>query len=91
MAALKGNAAGVTRSLKRAGKVAENTVRAMFVDNDWDPLAESTLKRRPVLARDEEGKPVKYGKSREERGATNPLVDSSQLRKAVTHEVRKGR
>ena len=91
MAALKGNAAGVTRSLERAGQVAENSVRAMFVDNDWEPLAESTLKRRPVLARDDEGKPIKYGKSREERGATNPLIDSAQLRKAVTHVVRKGK
>ncbi|MGE4191792.1 MAG: hypothetical protein AB7E51_00235 [Pseudodesulfovibrio sp.] len=89
-AALNGNAAGVNSSLERAGIVAENTVRAMFADNDWEPLAESTLNRRPVLARDDEGKPIKYGKSRQERGATNPLVDSSQLRKAVTHVVRKG-
>lgn len=89
-AALKGNAAGVNSSLERAGIVAANSVRAMFADNDWEPLAESTLNRRPVLARDDEGKPIKHGKSRQERGATNPLIDSAQLRKAVTHVVQRG-
>ena len=91
LAAIKGNAAGVNQGLERAGQVAENAVRAMFVDNDWEPLSESTLNRRPVLARDDEGKPVKYGKSRAQRGATNPLIDSAQMRKAVTHLMRKGK
>ncbi|MDD3310956.1 hypothetical protein [Pseudodesulfovibrio sp.] len=90
-AALEGSSTGVKHSLEKAGLVAQNSVRAHFVDNDWEPLAESTLNRHPVTARDDEGKPTKHGKSRQERGAINPLIDSSQLRKAVTYLVRKGR
>lgn len=90
-AALAGNVSGVLNSLERAGIIAQNSVRAQFTDNDWAALAESTLNRRPVIQRDDEGKPTKYGKSRQERGAVNPLIDSSQLRKSVTYVVKKGR
>lgn len=90
-AALEGNSAGVKSCLEKAGLIAQNSVRAQFVDNDWAPLAESTLNRRPVTARDGDGKPTKHGKSRQERGAINPLLDKGELRKAVTYVVRKGR
>lgn len=89
-AALDGDVAGVNRAQKKAGLIAQNSVRAQFVDNDWEPLAESTLNRKPITERDEEGKPIKHGKSRAERGAVNPLIDSSQLRKSVTYVVKKG-
>lgn len=91
-AALKGNTAGVLKALERAGIIAQNSVRAQFVDNDWQALSETTLNRRPVTARDDDGKPVKYGKSRQERGAVNPLIDKGELRKSITYVVeRKGR
>tara|TARA_Y100001954_G_scaffold167695_1_gene178039 strand:+ start:18386 stop:18925 length:540 start_codon:yes stop_codon:yes gene_type:complete len=90
-AALEGKVSGVNSSLERAGIIAQNSVRAQFVDNDWAELDEKTLKRRPVIQRDDEGKPTKHGKSRQERGAVNPLLDSGQLRKAVTYVVKKGK
>jgi hypothetical protein len=44
-----------------------------------------------VTERDEDGKPKKHGKSRAERGATNPLIDTGQLRKSITYVVKKGK
>lgn len=90
-AALAANSNGVKQAYEKAGLLAQNAVRAQFVDNDWPPLAESTLDRHPVTERDDAGKPSKHGKSRRERGAINPLLDSGQLRKSVTYVVRKGR
>lgn len=90
-AALDGDAAAVSKRLERAGIIGQNSVRAQFVDNDWEPLSEATLNRRPVTQRDEDGKAVKHGKSRQERGATNPLIDTSQLRKAITYVVERRR
>lgn len=91
-AALEGNSAGVLKALERSGIIAQNSVRAQFVDNDWEALADTTLNRRPVIARDDEGKPAKHGKSRQERGAVNPLLDRGELRKSITYVVeRKGK
>lgn len=90
-AALEGNVAGVNAALEKAGLIAQNSVRAQFVDNDWPALDDKTLDRRPVTQRDEDGKPVKHGKSRRERGAVNPLQDTLQLRKSVTYVVKKGK
>jgi hypothetical protein len=87
--ALDGDAGGVTAALNRAGIVAQNSVRARFVDNDWPPLSEASLNKRPPAQRDESGRVLKRGKSRRERGALNPLIDTSQLRKSVTYVLRK--
>jgi len=88
-AALAGNAAGVNKALERAGIVGQNSVRAQFVDNDWDPLSEATLNKRPPVERNDKGKALKRGKSRQERGAVNPLIDTAQLRKSITYVVEK--
>lgn len=87
--ALDGNAGGVSRALDKAGLIAQNSVRARFVDNDWPALAESTLGKRPAAERDKSGKVRRRKKSRRERGAVNPLIDTGQMRKAVTYVVRK--
>lgn len=87
--ALEGNAQGVAKALDAAGKVAMNSVRAQFVENEWPELAESTLKKRPKAQRDDNGKIIRRGKSREEKGRTNPLVDTRQLQKAITYVVEK--
>ncbi|WP_285908121.1 hypothetical protein, partial [Pseudodesulfovibrio pelocollis] len=81
-AALGGQVAGVDAALNRAGIIAMNSVKAQFVDNDWEPLADATLDKRPPAQRDENGQIVRKGKSRRERGKLNPLIDTSQLRKA---------
>jgi hypothetical protein len=87
--ALEGNAQGVAKALERAGIVAMNSVHARFVENDWPELAEGTLKKRPKAQRDDDGKIIRRGKSREEKGKTNPLIDTQQLRKSVTYVVEK--
>ncbi|MGE4504040.1 MAG: hypothetical protein AB7D51_01735 [Desulfovibrionaceae bacterium] len=87
--ALEGKAQGVAKALDAAGKVATNSVRAQFVENDWPELAEGTLKKRPKAQRDESGKIIRRGKSREEKGRTNPLLDTNQLRDSITYVVEK--
>lgn len=87
--ALEGKLAGVLACLNRAGILAQNSVRARFVDNDWPALADATLDKRPPADRDEDGKITRRRKSRRERGALNPLIDTSQMRKSVTYLVRR--
>ncbi|CAB3952709.1 hypothetical protein [Achromobacter piechaudii] len=72
-AALDGNAAGVERSLVRAGLRAQNSVRAKIQDGPFDPLAPRTLADRK-----------KRGRTGEK-----PLLDTGQLRNSVTFVVRK--
>jgi hypothetical protein len=62
------------------------------VSNEWPPLADSTLDARKKIGErtGKSGRTVAtYGKSRRERGAVNPLIDTGQLRKAYTYVVRK--
>lgn len=98
--ALKGNLAGVESNLNKAGLVAVNSVRGMFVDNDWPELAPATLAARE---RAEKGPMMKAGKNgilkqtrpRRQKGEvatpkrSNPLIFTGQLRKAVTFVVRR--
>lgn len=88
-AALDGDMKGLMAALNKAGIIGQNSVRAMFVDNEWQPLAESTLSRRLNIVRDESGKILKRGKTRRETGAVNPLILTGQLRKAISFIVRK--
>ena len=81
--------------LNKIGLLGQNAVRARFVNNDWPPLAESTLDYQAlqkdedgVVLTDKKGK-AKRKKSRRERERVNPLIDTGQLRKAHTYVVRK--
>ncbi|SBV95531.1 conserved hypothetical protein [uncultured delta proteobacterium] len=90
--ALEGNEGAVDTGLNKIGLLGQNAVRARFVSNDWAPLADSTLDRRKKVSETvtAKGKTVKkMGKSRRERGAINPLIDTSGLRKAYTYVIRK--
>lgn len=90
--ALDGNAAAVDTALNKIGILGQNAVRARFVNNDWQPLSDKTLDRRKKISEtvNSKGKTVKkMGKSRRERGAINPLIDTSELRKKYTYVVRK--
>lgn len=91
LAALDGNDGGVRAAYEKAGLIAQNSVRAQFVDGDLAPLAESTLDKRPKATRDEKGRITKRPKSRRESGAVNPLILTGQLRKSVSYVVRKRR
>ena len=87
----KGN---VDATLNKVGLLGQNSVRAQFVNNDWEPLKDATLDYA-ALKKDDEGNALtdkkgnkKRKKSRGERGRTNPLIDTGQLRKAHTYVLR---
>lgn len=90
--ALEGNIGAVDSGLNRIGILGQNAVRARFLNNDWPPLADTTLDRRTKISEtvNAKGETVKkYGKSRRERGAVNPRIDTNQNRKAYTYVIRK--
>lgn len=93
--AMKGNEKAVEKALINIGQMGEASVRAMFQDNDWPPLAEATLDYQP-LRKDDQGNVLvnkkgiaRRGKSRRERGKPNPLLDTAQLMKSHTFVIRK--
>ncbi len=93
--ALAGNGNAVNAAFKKIGLLGQNAVRAKFQDNDWPPLADSTLDSKPLL-KDDQGKAIldkkgraKHGKSRREEGKVNPLLDTAQLMKSHTYVIRK--
>lgn len=90
--ALEGNIAAVETGLNKIGILGQNAVRARFLNNDWEPLADTTLDRRKKISEtvNAKGETVKkFGKSRRERGAVNPRIDTNQNRKAYTYVIRK--
>lgn len=90
--ALEGNKAAVEAGLNKIGLLGQNAVRARFSNNDWPPLADATLDRRKKISEsvNKKGETIKkFGKSRRERGAINPLQDTRQLLKAHTYVIRK--
>lgn len=89
--ALEGNIAAVETGLNKIGILGQNAVRARFLNNDWEPLADTTLDRRKKISEtvNAKGETVKkFGKSRRERGAVNPRIDTNQNRKAYTYVIR---
>ena len=92
--ALEGDTPAVRAGLEKAGLAGQNAVRSMFADNDWPPLAKSTLNAKPLkkdetgaVMLDDKGRPLRE-KSRAEKGRTNPLMDTGQLRNAHTYVIR---
>lgn len=93
--ALEDNTAAVEAALNKIGILGQNAVRARFANNDWPPLADSTLDYQP-LQKDADGNALvtkkgeaKRKKSRRERERINPLINTGQLRKAYTYVIRK--
>lgn len=84
--ALRGNAGGVTTAFNKIGLLAVNSIRAKFVDNDWAPLADSTLAQRGRIGGKMPKK--KRGEAREMPRRPNPLIVTGQLRKAITYVIR---
>lgn len=92
--ALHGDASAVQAGLKKAGLLGQNAVRATFTDNDWPPLAKSTLNAKPLkkddtgaVILDKKGQPLRE-KSRAQKGRMDPLMDTRQLQKAHTYVIR---
>ena len=73
LSALEGKTALVERDFDRAGFVAANAVKAKITEGPFTPLSPKTLQKRRAKGRTGE----------------RPLIDTGQLRRAVTHVVRK--
>lgn len=71
--ALDGRQADVDSTLTSVGITAENAVKAKITDGPFVPLSPRTLAKRRARGRTGE----------------KPLIDTGQLRRAVTHVVRK--
>jgi hypothetical protein len=72
-AALAGRNADVEGTLTSVGLTAENAVKTKITDGPFAPLSPKTLAKRRARGRTGE----------------KPLIDTGQLRRAVTHVVRK--
>jgi phage gpG-like protein len=72
-AALEGNAISMNRYLNAAGLVGADAVKRKITTGPFVPLAESTLAAR----------------RRRGRTGTKPLLDTGQLRAAITYVIRK--
>ena len=93
--ALESNENAVNTALNKIGQLGQNAVRARFVNNNWKPLADSTLDYHPIVksesgeaVRDKKGNPLRQ-KSRREKGRVNPRMDTGQNRKAYTYVIRR--
>jgi hypothetical protein len=84
--ALRGNTGGVITAFNKIGLLAVNSIRAKFVDNDWAPLADSTLAARGRIGGKMPKK--KRGQAREMPRRPNPLIVTGQLRKAISYVIR---
>lgn len=73
LSALEGKTTMIERDFDRAGFVAANAVKAKITDGPFTPLSAKTLQKRRAKGRTGE----------------RPLIDTGQLRRAVTHVVRK--
>lgn len=72
-AALDGKPDAVDRGFHRVGLIGQNAVRAKITDGPFTPLAEATLAARRARG----------------RTGTKPLIDTGQLRNALTYVIRK--
>lgn len=93
--ALEGNEGAVNTALNKIGLLGQNAARARFVNNNWKPLADSTLDYHPLVKsesgetlRDKKGNPLRK-KSRREKERVNPRMDTGQNRKAYTYVIRR--
>lgn len=73
IAAMNGNQAGVTAALNGAGLVAVNAVKAKVVNGPFVPLSPKTIEAR-----------IRKG-----RNGDKPLLDTTQMFKAITFILRK--
>jgi hypothetical protein len=92
-----GKTPDMATALNSIGLLGQNAVRAMFVDNDWQPLADKTLEYKPLRKNgegqvmvDKQGNKLR-GKSRADKKRPNPLLDTGQLRRAHTYVIKKRR
>ena len=79
--ALRGDTGGAMQALELTGMAGQTAAQEWFTNpaNGWPPLKESTLQSS---SKSHKGK-------RGDRGSPRPLIDSGNLRKAITYVVRR--
>lgn len=82
--ALKADKAGTSRALHAAGTVAMNAVRNKINTGPFAALKQSTIN-----ARQRRSKGSSYRRKASTAGDVHPLIDTGQLRDAITYVVRK--
>lgn len=98
---MRGDAKSADKYLNDAGIIASNSVKRMFWENEWQPLSPYTVRNRHrnrgTKMRDSERKYLELiadGMSPADAQAAagiQPLVDTAQLRNAVTYVLRKAK
>jgi hypothetical protein len=90
-AALDGAAGRVDKALHAAGLAAQNAVRARLTDGPFAPLADATLRARARRGRKGAAEALKRRAQGEtpNNAQAKPLIDTGQLRQAVTYVIRK--
>jgi hypothetical protein len=98
---LRGDTKSADKYLNDAGIIASNSVKKVFWSNNWEPLKPSTVanrhRQRGTKMREAERHYLELigeGMSPADAQATagiQPLVDTAQLRNAITYIVRKGK
>lgn len=94
IAALDGKLDGIEQGLHRVGLTAQDAIKAKIFDGPFEPLAESTLKARARRGREgAQGELDRRAVGQEASGemfeGARPLVDTGQLKNAVTYVVKK--
>jgi hypothetical protein len=91
--ALDGKAAAVERQLHRVGLAAEKGIKTKINDGVPPPLAMSTIRGRARRGRKGAKKALAAfasGKASVPLEWVKPLVDTGQMRNAITHVLKKG-
>ncbi len=90
-AALDGDLEAVQRRLSSAGMVAQNSVRARINSGISPALSEATLRERARRGRKGAKEELERRAAGEKPGTdlAKPLVDTGQLRNAITYVIRK--
>lgn len=84
--AMQGNVAAINQKLGKIGTEAASSVKAVFTANDWAPLSEQTLKAR--VAQQARVDKATGKKKKRPVARPNPLINTGQLRRAVTYVIR---
>lgn len=89
-AAITGNHKRIMFLLESAGMQAMSSVRAYFVNGEFEPLSLATIRARARRGRKGAKKYLKQLKlGPVESGLVRPLIDTGQMRKSVTYIIMK--
>ena len=87
---LQGNKDNIEKHLQRAGIIASGAAKNWFTnpENNWSPLAQSTLKAK--IRKFKKNHKTKYKKLISEglEPEFTPLIDTGELRKSITYVIR---